>query len=146
MSRLERQTINRRRLKNFRSLWKALKRFDKKATATRIGASILREKMSKETPTLPNRSPTREFRRATTGAYNAGTVSFQSQGDNQTNVTLQLEYEHEGFFETVGSALDFVDNRVEGNLERFKTFIESRGRETGAQRGKIHGSQVEDKG
>jgi hypothetical protein len=31
-------------------------------------------------------------------------------------------------------------------LERFKTFIESRGQETGAWRGEIHGSQVEDKG
>src|SRR4028118_2188191 len=29
--------------------------------------------------------------RSTTGAYNAGTVSFQSQGVNQTNVTLRLE-------------------------------------------------------
>lgn len=84
--------------------------------------------------------------RSTTGAPNAGTVSFQSQGDNRTNVTLRLEYEPEGFFETVGSALGFVDNRVKGDLERFKTFIESRGQETGAWRGEIHGAQVEEKG
>jgi uncharacterized membrane protein len=84
--------------------------------------------------------------RSTTGAHNAGTVSFQSQGADQTNVTLRLEYEPEGFFETVGSALGFVDSRVEGDLERFKTFIESRGQETGAWRGEIHGSQVENKG
>jgi uncharacterized membrane protein len=84
--------------------------------------------------------------RSTTGAHNAGTVSFQSQGDNQTNVTLRLEYEPEGFFETVGSALGFVDSRIEGDLERFKKFIESRGQETGAWRGEIHGSEVEDKG
>jgi uncharacterized membrane protein len=84
--------------------------------------------------------------RSTTGAHNAGTVSFRSQGDDRTNVTLRLEFEPEGFFETVGSALGFVDRRVEGDLERFKTFIESRGQETGAWRGEIHGSQVEDKG
>lgn len=84
--------------------------------------------------------------RSTTGAHNAGTVSFQSRGDDRTNVTLRLEYEPEGFFETVGSALGLVDNRVEGDLERFKTFIESRGQETGAWRGEIHGSQVEGKG
>ena len=83
--------------------------------------------------------------RSTTGVHNAGTVSFQSQGADRTNVTLRLEYEPEGFFETVGSALGFVDSRVEGDLERFKTFIESRGNETGAWRGEIHGSQVEDK-
>jgi uncharacterized membrane protein len=36
--------------------------------------------------------------RSTSGAHNAGTVSFQSQGTDQTNVTLRLEYEPEGFF------------------------------------------------
>jgi uncharacterized membrane protein len=84
--------------------------------------------------------------RSTTGAHNAGTVSFQSEGADQTRVTLRLEYEPEGFFENVGSALGLVDARVDGDLERFKTFIESRGSETGAWRGEIHGSQVEDKG
>ncbi|HEY0051298.1 MAG TPA: SRPBCC family protein [Pyrinomonadaceae bacterium] len=84
--------------------------------------------------------------RSTTGAHNAGTVSFQPAGAEQTNVTLRLEYEPEGFFENIGSALGFVDSRVEGDLERFKTFIESRGNETGAWRGEIHGSQVENKG
>jgi uncharacterized membrane protein len=84
--------------------------------------------------------------RSTTGAHNAGTVSFQPEGSDRTNVTLRLEYEPEGFFETVGSALGFVDSRVKGDLERFKTFIESRGSETGAWRGEIHGSQVEDNG
>lgn len=84
--------------------------------------------------------------RSTTGAYNAGTVSFQSEGANQTRVTLRLEYEPEGFFESVGSALGLVDNRVQGDLERFKGFIESRGAETGAWRGEIHGNQVKGQG
>ncbi|HEX8286996.1 MAG TPA: SRPBCC family protein [Pyrinomonadaceae bacterium] len=84
--------------------------------------------------------------RSTTGAHNAGTVSFQSESADRTRVTLRLEYEPEGFFENVGSALGFVDSRVQGDLERFKTFIESRGSETGAWRGEIHGSQVEDRG
>ena len=84
--------------------------------------------------------------KSTTGAYNAGTVSFESAGSEQTNVTLRLEYEPEGFFENIGSALGLVDSRVEGDLERFKTFIESRCNETGAWRGEIHGSQVENKG
>ncbi len=77
--------------------------------------------------------------RSTTGAHNAGAVGFMPEGDNQTRVTLTLEYEPEGFFENVGSALGFVDNRVEGDLERFKEFIESRGTETGGWRGEIHG-------
>lgn len=77
--------------------------------------------------------------RSTTGAYNAGTVMFSPEGDNGTRLTLRLEYEPEGFFESVGSALGFVDNRVKGDLERFKEFIEGRGAETGAWRGEIHG-------
>ena len=84
--------------------------------------------------------------RSATGAHNAGTDSFQPQGADRTNVTLRLEYEPEGFFENIGSALGFVDSRVKGDLERFKAFIEQRGRETGAWRGEIHGSQVEDQG
>ena len=77
--------------------------------------------------------------RSTTGAYNAGTVSFQPDGGDSTRVTLKLEYEPQGFFENVGSALGFVDNRVDGDLERFKEFIEERGTESGAWRGEVHG-------
>lgn len=84
--------------------------------------------------------------RSTTGAPNAGTVSFRSEGADRTHVTLRMEYEPEGFFENVGSALGFVDSRIEGDLERFKKFIESRGSETGAWRGEIHGSEVEKDG
>lgn len=77
--------------------------------------------------------------KSTSGAYNAGTVSFQPDGGDSTRVTLRLEYEPQGFFENVGSALGFVDNRVKGDLERFKEFIERRGTESGAWRGEIHG-------
>jgi len=77
--------------------------------------------------------------RSTTGAYNAGVVRFEPAGNGGTLVTLRLEYEPEGFFESVGSALGLVDRRVEGDLERFKNFIESRGSETGAWRGEVHG-------
>ena len=81
--------------------------------------------------------------RSTTGATNAGTVTFQPLGANRTRVMLKLEYEPEGVVENVGDALGFVSRRVEGDLERFKKFIESRGTETGAWRGEIHGGEVE---
>jgi uncharacterized membrane protein len=77
--------------------------------------------------------------RSTTGAYNAGTVRFEQVDNGRTQVFLRLEYEPEGFFESVGSSLGLVDNRVEGDLERFKEFIEEQGGETGAWRGEIHG-------
>lgn len=79
--------------------------------------------------------------RSTGGAHNAGTVSFQPQGASQTRVTLRLDYKPEGFVENVGDALGLVERRVEGDLERFKEFIESRGSETGAWRGEIHNAQ-----
>lgn len=73
----------------------------------------------------------------TTGARNAGVVTFHHLDDNKTRVMLQLDYEPEGVIENVGSALGFVERRVEGDLKRFKEFIESRGDETGAWRGTI---------
>jgi len=39
--------------------------------------------------------------------------------------------------ENVGDALGVVSRRVEGDLQRFKKFIDERGRETGAWRGDI---------
>jgi uncharacterized membrane protein len=73
----------------------------------------------------------------TTGATNAGVVTFHHIADSKTRVTLQMDYDPEGFVENLGDALGFVGRRVEGDLERFKTFIESRGQETGAWRGTV---------
>ena len=71
------------------------------------------------------------------GKSNAGAVTFQPEGAQQTRIELQVDYETEGLKEKAGDALGVIDRRVEGDLERFKTFIESRGAETGAWRGNI---------
>ncbi len=78
----------------------------------------------------------------TTGAKNAGVVTFHYIDPNTTRVMLQLDYEPEGVVENLGSLLGVVDRRVEGDLKRFKEFIESRGGETGAWRGEIRNEQV----
>jgi len=75
--------------------------------------------------------------RARTGAPNAGVVTFHRLGDSTTRIMLQLEYDPQGVVENVGDALGVVSRRVDGDLKRFKEFIESRGRETGAWRGEI---------
>jgi uncharacterized membrane protein len=75
--------------------------------------------------------------RSTTGAHNAGVVTFQPEGASSTRINLSLEYEPEGFVENVGSTIGMVGARIEGDLERFKEFIESRGTETGAWRGEV---------
>jgi uncharacterized membrane protein len=75
--------------------------------------------------------------RAISGAENAGVVTFHHLAEGRTRVTLQLDAEPEGPVETVGTALGFLQRRVKGDLERFKEFIEARGRESGAWRGEV---------
>ncbi len=75
---------------------------------------------------------------ATSGATNAGMVSFEDLGGGQTRLHLSLEYEPEGLVEQVGDRLDVVERQAKGDLERFKEFIESEGYATGAWRGSIN--------
>jgi uncharacterized membrane protein len=82
----------------------------------------------------------------TSGARNAGTVDFHHLDDMSTRVTLMMDYEPRGMKESVGSALGFVTRRVDGDLERFKEFIEARGRETGGWRGEIPQHKVGESG
>lgn len=76
--------------------------------------------------------------RATRGDGNAGLVTFERISPEQTRVHLEMSYEPEGVLQNVGDALGFVGRQVEGDLKRFKSFIEERGgMETGAWRGEI---------
>ncbi|WP_377323570.1 SRPBCC family protein [Pimelobacter simplex] len=76
--------------------------------------------------------------RSLDGARNDGTVSFAADATGTaTRVTLRMEFEPEGMVEKVGDALHIVDRRTEGDLERFKSFIEARGTETGGWRGEV---------
>jgi uncharacterized membrane protein len=79
--------------------------------------------------------------RSTSGAQNDGAVTFEPLGDNRTRVTVELDVEPEGVIENLGDALGILDRRVQGDLERFKEFIESRGQETGAWRGEVQQGQ-----
>jgi len=75
--------------------------------------------------------------RSTSGAPNGGVVTFQPLDATRTRVTLRLEYTPDGLVENVGDTLGLVSRRVEGDLARFKQFIEARGTETGGWRGEI---------
>jgi hypothetical protein len=79
---------------------------------------------------------------ATSGATNAGAVYFESLGVGQTEVRLVLEYEPEGLVEKAGDALGLVSRQAQADLERFKTFIESEQRATGAWRGSVNPAAV----
>ena len=75
--------------------------------------------------------------RSIDGAGNGGIVTFQPVGPETTQVNLQMEFEPEGLAETIGDKLGFVSKQAEGDLKRFKSFIEERGAETGAWRGEV---------
>ena len=68
---------------------------------------------------------------------NRGRVVFEDIPEG-TRIRLMLDYEPEGQVEKIGDALGVVHRRVQGDMQRFKEFIEARGRETGAWRGEIH--------
>jgi uncharacterized membrane protein len=80
--------------------------------------------------------------RSISGPHNTGTVYFEPIDNNRTRITLRMEYEPEGVTQKLGNWLGLFSSRVEGDLERFKKFIESRGIETGAWRGEIHDEKV----
>jgi hypothetical protein len=71
------------------------------------------------------------------GPKHAGVVTFHRLDDTHTRVTAQMDVDPEGFVENVADKLGVLKHRVSGDLERFKHFVEERGRETGAWRGDI---------
>ena len=60
-------------------------------------------------------------------------VTFHRLSDARSKVMLQLEYDLQGLAENVGEALGVVSLRVQGDLERFKEFIEKRWRASGRE-------------
>ncbi|MDQ4142285.1 MAG: SRPBCC family protein [Actinomycetota bacterium] len=76
------------------------------------------------------------------GTGHAGVVTFHRIDDNTTKVMLQMEFQPDGLVEKAGDKLGIVRSRVKSDLERFKSFIESRGQETGAWRGEVEQDNV----
>jgi uncharacterized membrane protein len=71
------------------------------------------------------------------GSPTTGVVTLHGLAPGRTRVTLRLEYEPEGMIEKAADAIGTVPARVEGDLGRFKSFIEGRGESTGSWRGTI---------
>lgn len=79
--------------------------------------------------------------RSISGAPNAGRVQFRPKDGDHTVVILRMDYQPEGAMEKIGDSLGLMSRRVEGDLERFKDFIQHRTTETGSWRGEIHGGR-----
>jgi uncharacterized membrane protein len=74
---------------------------------------------------------------------NDGIVTFESMGDDQTRVNVQMDVEGESKAENVaGDLLGVVKRQVRGDLERFKQLIENRDEETGAWRGEVRAGET----
>jgi uncharacterized membrane protein len=79
--------------------------------------------------------------KSVSGAANAGTVRFEPVGNDRTRVRLVMAYDPADAIEKAGDALGIFSGRVANTVEDFKRFIESRGQETGAWRGRVEDSR-----
>jgi uncharacterized membrane protein len=75
------------------------------------------------------------------GPEHAGVVTFHRTSEDTTRVTTQMDVDPEGFVENVADKVGLLKLRAKADLKRFKEFIESRGRETGAWRGNVDRSK-----
>ncbi|GAA0621668.1 SRPBCC family protein [Sporichthya brevicatena] len=66
----------------------------------------------------------------------AGVVTFHRLDEAQTRLTLQMDIEG-GMLEKLGLATGVIGRQIDGDLGRFKEFIEQRGAETGGWRGEV---------
>lgn len=71
------------------------------------------------------------------GPHQAGVVTFHRLDDTTTRVNLQMEYHPDTLVEKAGATLGIVSHRVQGDLDRFREFLEGRREATGAWRGDI---------
>jgi uncharacterized membrane protein len=79
--------------------------------------------------------------KSTSGARNDGSVRFQPLGPDRTRIAFTLDVEPEGPIEKIGDALGVVEREINGDLERFKTFIEQQPVPTGGWRGSVHAGE-----
>ncbi|MFG2247550.1 SRPBCC family protein [Spirillospora sp. NPDC048823] len=100
---------------------------------TRI-AGVTREFDARITEQLPDE---RVAWKSLEGPTHAGVVTFHRLDETTTRVTAQMEIDPEGLAERAGDRLGALGRRVKGDLQRFKTFIEARGVQTGGWRGRV---------
>ncbi|MFJ8719349.1 SRPBCC family protein [Streptomyces violaceus] len=76
--------------------------------------------------------------RTTSGDVNQrGSVRFERVDDTHTRVELVMDIEPSGAAEKAADMTGTIDRRVKGDMKRFKQYIEERGTESGAWRGRV---------
>jgi uncharacterized membrane protein len=59
------------------------------------------------------------------GARNSGTVRFERFPGDRTRLTVEIEYERQGFVEHLGSRCGVVDHCAQSDLDRIRNFAEN---------------------
>jgi uncharacterized protein (TIGR02271 family) len=80
------------------------------------------------------------------GSPNSGTITFEEISADWTRVNATIGYEPEGLLEKTGDALGIPSGRIEGDLKRFRDYVEQRGRETGGWSDEIGEGESSDLG
>jgi uncharacterized membrane protein len=80
--------------------------------------------------------------KSTDGTTHAGVVTFHRLSEDESKVTVQLEWEAGDMVEKAGAVVGADDRQVNADLERFKNYIESQGVPDGAWRGDVSGGSV----
>lgn len=75
--------------------------------------------------------------KSTGGTVHAGVVTFHRLDDDQTRLTAQIDWDPDGVVEKAGAMLNVDNAQVKSALRQFKSFVESRGGETGSWRGEV---------
>jgi polyketide cyclase/dehydrase/lipid transport protein/DUF2934 family protein len=65
------------------------------------------------------------------GTSNAGIVTFEKLDPDRTKINVVIDYEPEGILEKTGDLLGIPSSRVEGDLTRFRDFVEQRQQQPG---------------
>lgn len=66
-----------------------------------------------------------------------GVVTFHKLAENETRVTVQLDWEATGLMERAGAALGIDNLAIKKDLANFKKFIEAKGTADGGWRGDV---------
>jgi uncharacterized membrane protein len=67
----------------------------------------------------------------------AGVVTFHKLSDERTRVTVQLDWEAEGFLEKVGAVFGVDDHMIKKDLAEYKKFVENPANQNEGWRGNV---------
>ena len=76
------------------------------------------------------------------GGRGTGVISFHKLAPRLTRIEVVFDWQPQGIVEKLGSGLRFHKRAAKADLYRFKAFVETRGEETGAWRGRIEDGDV----